>query len=267
MPRLFLFCASPPRFIPTIGAHPAYKGSGDKEDPDRSGACFKPGDPGCVPPYLSPGPRRCQRCVAPAPHSLRATPVHACFAARPAWAVFVHLACQAMIGRVCHLLRYDCLLFILDCLLFILSLKPSKIRAQLLLLLQQLHGLHLRLARSQGQGAAAPAWAPRPRRREKAAAFSNRKTTAGYTCRVLSLTARCPTHPHFITGKLLPAVGNRPSFWIQHSTFKTYSSCTREEMARQSSPFRALACRGTHVNICVNLIVHLYRRIECIPGK
>ena len=92
---LFLFCASPPRFIPTIGARPAYKGSGDKEDPDRSGACFKPGDPGCVPPYLSPGPRRCQRCVAPAPHSLRATPVHACFAARPAWAMFVHHVTRA----------------------------------------------------------------------------------------------------------------------------------------------------------------------------
>jgi arylsulfatase A-like enzyme len=33
-------------FIPTIGAHPAYRGHGDNEDPDRSGPCFKHGDPG-----------------------------------------------------------------------------------------------------------------------------------------------------------------------------------------------------------------------------
>ena len=33
-------------FIPTIGAHPAYRGSGDPENTDRSGACFQPGDPG-----------------------------------------------------------------------------------------------------------------------------------------------------------------------------------------------------------------------------
>ena len=33
-------------FISTIGAHPAYRGSGDKEDSDRTGPCFKPGDPG-----------------------------------------------------------------------------------------------------------------------------------------------------------------------------------------------------------------------------
>ena len=37
-------------FIPTIGAHPAYHGSGD---PENAGPCFKEGDPG----FFSTTPR------------------------------------------------------------------------------------------------------------------------------------------------------------------------------------------------------------------